>query len=63
MAFDKTIPTRDAKYDIWLNEFADYIVLNVSSPNTPGLRELQGSAPLMELLSAIGEKNLITHES
>src|SRR4051812_357524 len=25
-----------------LREFADYIVLNVSSPNTPGLRELQG---------------------
>src|SRR5437870_6506358 len=24
-----------------LREFADYIVLNVSSPNTPGLRELQ----------------------
>jgi dihydroorotate dehydrogenase len=45
-----------------LREFADYIVLNVSSPNTPGLRELQGSAPLAELLSAIGEKNLITRK-
>ena len=45
-----------------LREFADYIVLNVSSPNTPGLRELQGSAPLTELLSAIGEKNLITRK-
>src|SRR6266487_5844131 len=41
-----------------LREFADYIVLNVSSPNTPGLRELQGPDALSELLSAIGEKNL-----
>ena len=24
-----------------LRDFADYIALNVSSPNTPGLRELQ----------------------
>src|ERR1700730_4903102 len=40
-----------------LREFADYIVLNVSSPNTPGLRELQGPEALSELLSAIGEEN------
>ncbi len=26
-----------------LREFADYIALNVSSPNTPGLRDLQGA--------------------
>src|SRR2546430_5216363 len=45
-----------------LREFAGYIVLNISSPNTPGLRELQGSAPLTELLSVIGEKNLITRK-
>lgn len=30
---------------------ADYLVLNVSSPNTPGLRELQAREPLKELLS------------
>src|SRR5207248_5570597 len=42
-----------------LREFADYIVLNVSSPNTPGLRELQGADALSELLSAIGQQNLI----
>jgi dihydroorotate dehydrogenase len=41
-----------------LNEFADYVVLNVSSPNTPGLRELQSPAALSDLLSAIAEKNL-----
>src|SRR6266404_2637370 len=32
-----------------LREFADYIVLNVSSPNTLGLRELQGLDALSEL--------------
>jgi len=32
---------------------ADYIALNVSSPNTPGLRELQGGKRLDELLRAI----------
>jgi dihydroorotate dehydrogenase len=40
-----------------LREFADYIVLNVSSPNTPALRELQGEAALSELLSAIAGEN------
>src|SRR6202162_4810410 len=42
-----------------LREFADYVVLNVSSPNTPGLRELQGAEALAELLRTIGEKNVI----
>ncbi len=36
-----------------LRDFADYITLNVSSPNTPGLRELQESAALSRLLQAI----------
>jgi dihydroorotate dehydrogenase len=43
-----------------LRQFADYIVLNVSSPNTPGLRELQGASALSELLRVIREKNLPT---
>jgi dihydroorotate dehydrogenase len=30
---------------------ADYLVLNVSSPNTPGLRSLQEAKPLAELLA------------
>ncbi len=30
--------------------FADYIVVNVSSPNTPGLRGLQARAPIEDLL-------------
>jgi len=33
-----------------LAQFADYLVVNVSSPNTPGLRALQGRDPLRELL-------------
>jgi dihydroorotate dehydrogenase len=37
-----------------LHDFADYITLNVSSPNTPGLRELQEPAALSRLLHAIG---------
>ncbi len=40
-----------------LREFADYIVLNVSSPNTPGLRDLQEQGALTELLRAIGNEN------
>jgi dihydroorotate dehydrogenase len=40
-----------------LREFADYIALNVSSPNTPGLRDLQGAAALSELLGTIASKN------
>jgi dihydroorotate dehydrogenase len=40
-----------------LRDFADYIALNVSSPNTPGLRELQESPALSELLRAIRGEN------
>jgi len=40
-----------------LADFADYLVLNVSSPNTPGLRQLQDEARLRELLGAITAAN------
>ena len=39
-----------------LRDFADYITLNISSPNTPGLRELQEPEKLSELLHAIGKE-------
>src|SRR6266536_3488999 len=39
-----------------LRDFADYITLNISSPNTPGLRELQEPTKLSELLNAIGKE-------
>ena len=32
---------------------ADYFTINISSPNTPGLRDLQGKAALEDLLGAI----------
>ena len=36
-------------------EVADYVVVNVSSPNTPGLRDLQATASLRPLLAAVRE--------
>src|SRR5205085_2684398 len=45
-----------------LREFADYVVVNVSSPNTPGLRELQSGPALGQLLRALNEKNQITRK-
>jgi dihydroorotate dehydrogenase len=35
---------------------ADYITINISSPNTPGLRDLQGEARLAAILDAITTK-------
>jgi dihydroorotate dehydrogenase len=40
-----------------LYPYADYFVLNVSSPNTPGLRSLQGVDALQELLATIQQRN------
>ncbi|KAM8945967.1 dihydroorotate dehydrogenase (quinone), mitochondrial [Pelodytes ibericus] len=36
-----------------LGPLADYLVINVSSPNTPGLRELQGREQLRHLLAKV----------
>lgn len=40
-----------------LYEYVDYFVVNVSSPNTPNLRELQDKAPLTELLNSLQQLN------
>lgn len=40
-----------------LCELVDYFVVNVSSPNTPNLRDLQEKEPLTKLLLALQEKN------
>ena len=40
-----------------LHEVVDYFVVNVSSPNTPGLRQLQEREPLIELLQRVQERN------
>jgi len=40
-----------------LRPFADFFVVNVSSPNTPNLRQLQDKAALDEILAALQEEN------
>lgn len=40
-----------------LYDVVDYFVVNVSSPNTPGLRELQDKEPLMRILNTLKELN------
>lgn len=45
---------RDYAYCVeHLAKYADILVVNVSSPNTPGLRDLQASGPLTAILSAV----------
>ncbi len=56
----RAVPLEDAASDYLaslrtLARFADLVVVNVSSPNTPGLRELQDEARLAELLAALRE--------
>ena len=43
-------------------EVADYVAINVSSPNTPQLRELQQSEQLSALLTALQEHNRVLQE-
>jgi dihydroorotate dehydrogenase len=40
-----------------LADYVDYFVVNVSSPNTPGLRALQEKEPLTKLLSTLQDAN------
>lgn len=40
-----------------LHPYADYFTVNISSPNTPGLRGLQDKGPLNELLAALVKAN------
>jgi dihydroorotate dehydrogenase len=42
-----------------LHEVVDYFVVNVSSPNTPGLRELQEKEPLKRILNTLQQKNIL----
>jgi dihydroorotate dehydrogenase len=41
-----------------LFDYVDYFVVNVSSPNTPNLRELQEKEPLTKLLLTLQKENL-----
>lgn len=59
---NKITPNADAisDYEISfdaLHPYVDYFVVNVSSPNTPNLRELQDKEPLTKLLSTLIDKN------
>lgn len=54
----KVTPVADAVGDYVaslrvLRAYADYVAVNVSSPNTPGLRSLQDAGALRELLGAL----------
>ncbi len=40
-----------------LVDVVDYFVVNVSSPNTPGLRALQEKGPLLEILNALQQRS------
>ena len=56
----KVVPESDAIADYVssakrVGPFADYVVVNVSSPNTPGLRDLQATEKLRPLLAAVHE--------
>lgn len=58
----KVTPIEDATRDYLesfgrLADHADYLVLNVSSPNTPNLRQLQDEDRLRELLGAVTTAN------
>ncbi len=59
---NKITPNEDAWQDYVkcfhaLHAFVDYFVVNVSSPNTPGLRELQEKDALHKILSALQKIN------
>lgn len=59
----KVTPLEEAANDYLLSferleHFGDYFVLNVSSPNTPGLRTLQDRAQIEVLFRAIQEHNV-----
>jgi dihydroorotate dehydrogenase len=58
----KAVPMEEAVADYLkcfelVHSVADYIAVNVSSPNTPGLRDLQRAEQLETLLRALQERN------
>jgi dihydroorotate dehydrogenase len=59
---NKNTPNEDAVSDYIkcfdsLFDVVDYFVVNVSSPNTPGLRELQEKGPLKNILATLQGRN------
>ncbi len=58
----KITPLEEAHHDYVtsfriLKDWADYFVVNVSSPNTPGLRSLQDSEQLNQILTTLQAEN------
>lgn len=53
---DQAVSDYLISFDI-LFPYVHYFVVNVSSPNTPNLRELQEKEPLMNLLAALQKRN------
>ena len=59
---NKDSPDRIADYASGvraMSPVADYLTINISSPNTPGLRQLQDEGALRALLSAVGEARTV----
>lgn len=62
---NKNVPIEEAtvnyvkSFDL-AREVADYIAVNISSPNTPDLRQMQKAENLEELLGALQERNVDT---
>lgn len=61
---NKVTPNEEAveDYKICFNalfDYVDYFVVNVSSPNTPNLRELQDKEPLTKLLQTLKDLNAV----
>ncbi|UFH55696.1 quinone-dependent dihydroorotate dehydrogenase [Spirosoma sp. KNUC1025] len=59
---NKDTPNEEALSDYLISfrelfDTVDYFVVNVSSPNTPGLRDLQEREPLTKLLTALQQEN------
>ena len=64
---NKETPNEDAVYDYIslvdvFSRYADYLTINISSPNTAGLRDLQGRAALEKLLSHLHQQRLISQK-
>jgi dihydroorotate dehydrogenase len=65
---NKSTPNEDAWLDyekcfVAMHEVVDYFVVNVSSPNTPGLRELQEKDSLRKILSGLQRLNKLNRKS
>jgi len=64
---NKDTPNEQAVYDYVslvdsFAPYADYLAINISSPNTAGLRELQGRAVLETLLNHVDQQRRVSQE-